>query len=190
MQNRKLARRYATAVFKLATEANAVDVVGSDLRAMTTTLASSPALQRFFLSPVFQRHEKERLLHEAFGPHASTIALHTLLLLVRKRREALLGAISAEYATLALEAAGKEPLGDRQRSPARAGRSLRDRRPARARLGQGVRRHDPHRPEPARRHPHHDGRPSHRRLARGTHRRPRTRPRRAHLISDHRRKGK
>ena len=38
------------------------------------------------------------------------VALHSILLLIRKRREALLGPIVAEYEKLALADTGREPL--------------------------------------------------------------------------------
>jgi F-type H+-transporting ATPase subunit delta len=110
MVNETVARRYATAIFNIARESSAVDAVGRDLRAATDAIYGNDAVRRFYLSPVFQRSQKESLLGEAFGKNLSTTALHSLLLLVRKRREALLPAIAQEYDKLARDAAGKEPL--------------------------------------------------------------------------------
>ncbi len=110
MQNETVARRYATAVFSLAQKSDAVDKVGGDLRSIATTIYGSGDVRRFFLSPVFEREKKAALLAQAFGSQVDDIALHTTLLLVRKRREALLPAIVVAYDKLALAAAGKEPL--------------------------------------------------------------------------------
>ncbi len=110
MQNETLARRYASAVFGLAKDAGAIDAVGRDLRTAYDAIYRADDVRRFYLSPVFGRREKERLLLEAFGGRLHETALHTLLLLVRKRREALLRPIAVEYEKLALAAAGKEPL--------------------------------------------------------------------------------
>jgi F-type H+-transporting ATPase subunit delta len=109
-QTLKLARRYATAVFELAREANAVDAVGGDLDKAAGVIYGDDEILRFYLSPVFGRGEKEALLLRAFDGKLSDIALHTLLLLVRKRREPLLQPLASEYRTLARQASGKEPL--------------------------------------------------------------------------------
>jgi F-type H+-transporting ATPase subunit delta len=110
MVNETVARRYAHAIFNLARDAGTVEAVGRDLKAASDTIYGSDDVRRFYLSPVFQRSKKEALLKQAFGPSLGTTALHALLLLVRKRREALLPAISNEYDALARDAAGKEPL--------------------------------------------------------------------------------
>ncbi|MBD5633956.1 MAG: ATP synthase F1 subunit delta [Candidatus Eremiobacteraeota bacterium] len=110
MQNETLARRYATAIFNLAKSANAIDAIGRDLATAAHAIYGSDDVRRFYLSPVFGRKKKEDVLLGVFGGKLSDIALHSLLLLVRKRREALLQPIVAEYDKLALADAKKEPL--------------------------------------------------------------------------------
>ncbi len=110
MVNETVARRYAVAIFNLASGGGTTEAVGRDLKAAVDAIYSNDDVRRFYLSPVFQRSKKEELLAGAFAGRLSTIALHSLLLLVRKRREALLPAISQEFDKLAQAAAGKEPL--------------------------------------------------------------------------------
>ena len=110
MQSGTLARRYAVAVFQLASEAGRVEKVGADLVSARDALYANDDVRRFYLSPVFQRTDKVRLLEEALGGKLDDIAFHTVLLLARKRREALLPAIVEAYHQLALAASGKEPL--------------------------------------------------------------------------------
>jgi F-type H+-transporting ATPase subunit delta len=110
MQNETVSKRYATAVFALAGEAKRVAEVGRDLSAAHAALYGEDDVRRFYLSPVFQRADKERILGEAFKAKLDPIAFHTLLLLVRKRREALLPSIVEAYHQMALAASGKEPL--------------------------------------------------------------------------------
>jgi F-type H+-transporting ATPase subunit delta len=50
------------------------------------------------------------VLSSVFSGKLHDIALHTLLLLVRKRREALLGEIVRQYDALQMQARGEEPL--------------------------------------------------------------------------------
>jgi F-type H+-transporting ATPase subunit delta len=108
--NQRLARRYAIAVIALAREQNAVERVSADLAAISKAIGENGLVREFFVAPVIERGAKERVLREAFENRVNPIALHTLLLLVRKRREALLGTIVAEYLGLERAARGIETL--------------------------------------------------------------------------------
>jgi F-type H+-transporting ATPase subunit delta len=110
MANQKLARRYATAIFQLATEGQAVEQVGKELQILSDAIGDNASALNFFLSPVVDREEKERTLVAAFDGKAHPVALHTMLLLVRKRREGLLREIVAEYAALEMAARGVNAL--------------------------------------------------------------------------------
>jgi F-type H+-transporting ATPase subunit delta len=110
MVSQTLARRYAIAIASLAREQNAVEPVGADLSAIDAAIGPSGLARDFFESPVIDRPSKERVLAEIFDGKVNPIALHALLLLVRKRRESLLHAIVAEYLALEREARGVEQL--------------------------------------------------------------------------------
>jgi F-type H+-transporting ATPase subunit delta len=110
MQNETVARRYAAAVLALAKEAGSIEQVGANLRTVSEAIFGDVEARRFFLSPVFDRKQKALVLARIFEGHVAEIALHTVLLLVRKRREPLLPAIVEQYDKVALQAAGKEPL--------------------------------------------------------------------------------
>jgi F-type H+-transporting ATPase subunit delta len=108
MVNEVLARRYATAVWSLAVERGIADRVGSDLALMAKAIGSSGALHDFFVAPIVDRREKERVLSRSFENNVETVALHTVLLLVRRRRETLLWALVTAYQTLARHARNAE----------------------------------------------------------------------------------
>jgi F-type H+-transporting ATPase subunit delta len=108
--NQTLARRYANAIASLARERNVVDRVSGDLQAISAALGGPGLVHDFFVSPVISRPDKERLLLEVFDGKIHEVALHALLLLVRKRRENLLGAIVVEYLALERAARGAETL--------------------------------------------------------------------------------
>ena len=57
-----MAGRYATALFELALESNAVDQVQADLNAFEALVASSPDLARLVRSPAFAAEEQARAL--------------------------------------------------------------------------------------------------------------------------------
>ena len=57
-----MAGRYATALFELAVEANAIDAVKRDLDALDGLIASNPDLDRLVKSPVFGAEEQARAI--------------------------------------------------------------------------------------------------------------------------------
>ena len=110
MANERLARRYAVAVFQLAEEQSAVAPVRNDLHSLASAIFSDDAAKRFFLSPVVDRKQKEKTLADSFENKVHPIALHTMLLLVRKRRESLLPELVRQYDDLEMQARGAERL--------------------------------------------------------------------------------
>jgi F-type H+-transporting ATPase subunit delta len=110
MANETLARRYATAVFSLAQEGGHVELVGNDLQRLADSIYSDQTTAQFFVAPIFDRYVKERALTAAFDGKVDDVALHTVLLLVRKHRETLLRELIAQYRTLQMQARGQEPL--------------------------------------------------------------------------------
>jgi F-type H+-transporting ATPase subunit delta len=109
MANETLARRYATAVFSLANEAAAIGQIKTDLHTVKTVLDSDASLRKFFRSPVIDRKEKAGVFERALGG-LHEIALHTVLLLVRKRRESIFDEIVAQYDKLEEAGRGASPL--------------------------------------------------------------------------------
>jgi F-type H+-transporting ATPase subunit delta len=109
MPNETLARRYATAVFQLAQDAGKVGPVQHDLHTFVAALAADEDVRKFFRSPVVDRKEKETIVAQAFA-RLDPIALHTVLLLVRKRRENMVEEIVAQYDVLERQARGAQPL--------------------------------------------------------------------------------
>jgi len=109
MPNETLARRYATAIFQLATEAGAVDRVGHDLHLFVAALAADAGVNRFFRSPVVDRSEKSAVIGQAFD-QLHDVALHAILLLIRKRREGLAPEIVAQFDVLERQARGAQTL--------------------------------------------------------------------------------
>ncbi|HTW84692.1 MAG TPA: ATP synthase F1 subunit delta [Candidatus Sulfotelmatobacter sp.] len=109
MPNETLARRYATAVFGLATDAAKTTQIQRDLRTFVNALMSDEQVRRFYRSPVVDRKEKESVIAQAFAG-LDPIALHTVLLLIRKRRESLAEEILRQYEILEREARGAQLL--------------------------------------------------------------------------------
>lgn len=110
MQNESLARRYATAVYSLAKDVDQIERIGNDLDSIAQAIRGDAAVHGFYVAPTVERSIKERVLTQSFGGRVSEIALHTLLLLVRKRREKLLDELVIEYRKLEMAGRGAEPL--------------------------------------------------------------------------------
>lgn len=82
-----LAGRYATAVFELAQEQNAVEALETDFAALKTMIRESDDMARLVRSPVFDREDQERgmnaILHRM---EAAPLTRRFVLLLAAKRR--------------------------------------------------------------------------------------------------------
>jgi F-type H+-transporting ATPase subunit delta len=109
MANETLARRYATAIFALAKDAGIISQVRGDLHLVKSVLDGDEAIRKFFRSPVVDRKEKAAIVERAFGS-VSDIARHSVLLLVRKRRESIFEEIVAQYDVLEERSRGAAPL--------------------------------------------------------------------------------
>jgi F-type H+-transporting ATPase subunit delta len=82
-----MAGRYATALFELAREANAIDVVKGDLERFDVLLADSADLNRLVRSPVFSADEQLQALSAVLGRAGiGGLAAQFLKLLTANRR--------------------------------------------------------------------------------------------------------
>ena len=102
-----IARRYSTALFSLANEANAVDATVGELDAFVAALGEDPALGQFFESPVVDRATKQQILAKALSG-ASELVRNFVVLLARKRRENLIRIIARQMHELLDRHAGIE----------------------------------------------------------------------------------
>ncbi|HEY0798781.1 MAG TPA: ATP synthase F1 subunit delta [Candidatus Baltobacteraceae bacterium] len=110
MSTQTVSRRYATAIFELASEGGLLDGTAADLQVVAAAIERDADVQRFFASPVVDRGLKGELFARVFSAKVGTIAQNTLALLIRKRREALLAPIVEEFNKLVLAAKALEPL--------------------------------------------------------------------------------
>jgi len=103
---RRIVRRYASALFGAASKADAVDAVESDLGLVGYVLESSPALWDAMVSPIIPPAKKREILGDIFEGKVHKITLAYLGLLADKRREEALRQTESEYVILANEARG------------------------------------------------------------------------------------
>ena len=162
MQNETVARRYATAIFGLAKERNAVPAVGRDLHAALQAIQSDDTARRFFMSPVVDRGEKQKAFATAFAS-LDEVALHAVLLLDPQAARSAAGADRDAIRCFGPGRHRPRTSRDHLGKAARSGRTRRSRRAPRPALRQNFRRSPIRRARAARRPSHHDGRPQGRR---------------------------
>ena len=100
--------RYASALFELAKEANAVDEIGADLSRFRWLLDESEDLRRLVRSPVFSAEDQLAAL-DAICSRAEIrgLALNFVRLVTRNRRLFAIGGMIKAYRTLTAQARGE-----------------------------------------------------------------------------------
>ncbi len=103
-----VAQRYASALFDLARERDALDAVAADLDRLEAMLAESGELARLLTSPVVSRAEQRRaVLALAERAGLGELVRNTLGVLAERRRLSALPAIARAYRTKLAELRGE-----------------------------------------------------------------------------------
>lgn len=103
-----IAGRYATALFELAREAKAFDVLDRNLDDLSAALKASPDLADVIASPVYSREDQERAITtvaQKMGLHP--LVTNTLSLMAQKRRLFVLPHLIAGVKALLAEERGE-----------------------------------------------------------------------------------
>ncbi|GBD06945.1 ATP synthase subunit delta, sodium ion specific [bacterium HR21] len=96
----RIARRYATALLKLAQESQEHERIYEELCWLRRIVQSSSELRAFLRNPIIRSEQKRAVIRELLAPHVSPLLVQFLMLLIEKRREALLPDIIAAYEEL------------------------------------------------------------------------------------------
>ncbi len=96
----RVARRYASALFRAALNANALQRVSEDLQRLQQMMQASDALRAFLHSPLIPRDRKKQRVEELFRHEFQPFTMQLLALVIEKRREAQLEAICEEFVRL------------------------------------------------------------------------------------------
>lgn len=103
-----VAKRYATALYELAHESNAVDRIGKDLADLASTWGASEELRRAFENPQFALEAKKALIAAiAERSNAHPLLRNTLMMLSDRRRLKQLPEIAEAFARIAERRAGR-----------------------------------------------------------------------------------
>ncbi|MEN3000742.1 MAG: ATP synthase F1 subunit delta [Armatimonadota bacterium] len=96
----RVARRYASALFRAALNTNTLQRVSEDLNRLRSALQEIDALRAFLHSPLIPRDRKKQRVEELFARDLQPVTLRLLELVIEKRRETLLEAICEEFQRL------------------------------------------------------------------------------------------
>jgi F-type H+-transporting ATPase subunit delta len=132
-------RRYARALFSLASEENRVAAVREELRRLGITLEASPELREVLMQPLVPAAERRRVLAAvAEKLAASPLIQRFYSFLIDQRRLVAFDAIEAEFVRLADEAAGRAKASVKTAQPLTPEQQLRLTRALTARAGRAV----------------------------------------------------
>ncbi|UOQ87076.1 F0F1 ATP synthase subunit delta [Gracilibacillus salinarum] len=105
MSKTNVAKRYAEALFQIATEKETIDFLEAELATVKEVFQNNQAFLKFLHHPKVEADKKKQLLNEAFQGFSKDV-LHTLSLLVDRHNEAIIEDVATTFITLAQEARG------------------------------------------------------------------------------------
>jgi F-type H+-transporting ATPase subunit delta len=95
--DKKVAGRYANALFAAATKTGKQAAVATDLGVLVDLWRKTPALRKTLESPVVPEKDKHSVLDEIFKTQVDPLSLSFLHLLMKKRRESILEPVQEQY---------------------------------------------------------------------------------------------
>ena len=109
MRSQEVARRYASALYQLAAEQEAVGPTEDELRAVVDEATQTPEVSRYLAHPLVSRERKTEFVSRVF-PERSERMRNLFGLLIRNRRESYLDLIYTEFLAARAEAEGLIPV--------------------------------------------------------------------------------
>jgi F-type H+-transporting ATPase subunit delta len=104
MLTNTLALKYAQAIYEIADEKSMLDKVEEQLTMVVATIAGHADLTNLMYHPLVPAQAKKDTINKLFADELDEFVRNFLLLLIDKRRETALKAITQEYVRLANEA--------------------------------------------------------------------------------------
>lgn len=102
-----VAKRYAQALFDLASASKVVDQVEAELKVIVGVVKADDQLDKFLNLPNIQAEDKLQLLKESFGSAVSELVYNTLGLLIKRGRQSLIESLYESYVKIAGAATGQ-----------------------------------------------------------------------------------
>ncbi len=99
----RVAKRYAKAIFELASEKNILNTVEKDFVFLSKLIAESPELNQLLANPLIIEEKKITVLKQVIGQKINTLTFDFLQLLAAKRRLKILPAVLENFRQMMLE---------------------------------------------------------------------------------------
>jgi F-type H+-transporting ATPase subunit delta len=96
----RAAKRYATALFGIATREDSLTTIESDLTSIVELIDGNAAFRQVWETPLIPAGRKRELVNRVLGGSVNPLTLAFVLLLVDKRREEILRAVRMELQAL------------------------------------------------------------------------------------------
>lgn len=106
MLNLQLAKKYSKAIFEIAQDEHKLEEYGKELSDVSSVVFAQPDLRGFVTNPQIQPKAKKEIFTKLFAGELSPDVFNFMMLLIDKRRIALLEAIEADYERLSNKARG------------------------------------------------------------------------------------
>ncbi|MEW9671195.1 F0F1 ATP synthase subunit delta [Ammoniphilus sp. 3BR4] len=106
MSSGVVAKRYAYALFEVASEKKQIDLVEQELQQIKQAFDENPAFLQFLNHPQIDKETKKKELNNLFAGKASDTTVNFLNLLIEKNREEVLSLIPRYFIEKANEARG------------------------------------------------------------------------------------
>lgn len=106
MQDRRVGRRYAQALFDAARNLGVIDSVESDLGAIVNIYESDETFRHFMIAPYTSRDEKIKIAEKLFADRVTALTMQVLRVMLMKGREEEMPVIFTEFVRLRREHAG------------------------------------------------------------------------------------
>ena len=93
----RVAKRYAKALFDLASERNSLDIIYSDINLVDDAITNNRDLGVLLNTPIVTSDRKEKVMESIFGGKVNELTLAFIKLIVGKGRESALPDIANEF---------------------------------------------------------------------------------------------
>ncbi len=97
MKEFRVASRYAKSLLGLAVEQNTLEEAFADMKLVADTCAESREFRLLLLSPIVKSDKKQKIIDIVFANQLGAISKNFIEIIVRKKREYMLGEIANEF---------------------------------------------------------------------------------------------
>ncbi len=100
MQDNRVARRYAQALFDTARKYDVVQAVEEDLAAFGNLLDKDAEFRHFFIAPYTSRSEKVAIVEKIFSDRITALSMQLIRVMLEKGREREIQGVRTQFAQL------------------------------------------------------------------------------------------